>query len=65
MDNLVSQLKSTSPEVIIKLRKAAWKKFGEDHPVMQYLIKNCVLAVLRYSGQGFAQPLSCTIGDFW
>jgi len=34
MDNLVSQLKSTSPESIVKLRQAAWKKFGDDHPVI-------------------------------
>ena len=33
MDSLLSQLKSTSPESVTKLRQAAWKKFGDDHPV--------------------------------
>ena len=65
MDNLVSQLKSTSPEVIIKLRKAAWKKFGDDHPVMCYLIEDYVLTIVHHLGQGFTQSLSRAIGDLW
>lgn len=34
VDTLVAQMKSTSPESVIKLRQAAWKKFGDDHPVI-------------------------------
>ena len=33
LDNIVTQLKTKSPEVVTKLRQAAWKKFGDDHPV--------------------------------
>ena len=44
MDSLVSQLKSTSPESVSKLRQAAWKKFGDDHPVTwPPKVDNCLL----------------------
>ncbi|XP_065904203.1 cytoplasmic dynein 2 light intermediate chain 1-like isoform X2 [Dysidea avara] len=32
LDNIVTQLKVKSPEAVAKLRQAAWKKFGDDHP---------------------------------
>ena len=49
----MTRMKAKSPETVTKLRQAAWKKFGDDHPVKKILFDFDVLKLLLL-GQGLA-----------
>ena len=61
----MTQLKVKSPEAVAKLRQAAWKKFGDDHPVRRRLTLLSYYFKMILLGQGSVESPAGTSSDIW